>query len=138
MIIGGGANNRECIDIFFTRTYVGEHVTEESGSFFNFGGPRSAKIDVIENVELSVSLRKGWRVTWSPVTVLLIVTFRPEFESPWIGRPHVTFLSINRLAQRDIDVMIDGVIGNRSLPPSTSVPDSWNLIWYANRSGRAI
>ena len=50
--------------------------------------------------------------------VLLIVTFRPEFESPWIGRPHVTFLSINRLAQRDIDVMIDGVIGNKSLPAS--------------------
>ena len=22
--------------------------------------------------------------------VLLIVTFRPEFEPPWIGRPHVT------------------------------------------------
>jgi hypothetical protein len=25
--------------------------------------------------------------------VLLIVTFRPEFESPWIGRPHVTALT---------------------------------------------
>jgi len=50
--------------------------------------------------------------------VLLIVTSRPEFESPWVGRPHVTFLSINRLAQRDIDVMIDGVIGNKSLPAS--------------------
>jgi len=50
--------------------------------------------------------------------VLLIVTFRPEFESPWIGRPHVTFMSINRLARRDIDVMIDGVIGNKSLPAS--------------------
>ena len=48
--------------------------------------------------------------------VLLIVTFRPEFKSPWIGRPHVTFLSINRLTQRDTDVMIDGVIGNKSLP----------------------
>ena len=50
--------------------------------------------------------------------VLLIVTFRPEFKSPWIGRPHVTFLSINRLAQRDVDVMIDGVIGTKSLPAS--------------------
>jgi predicted ATPase len=50
--------------------------------------------------------------------VLLIVTFRPEFESPWIGRPHVTFLSLNRLAQRDIEVMIDGVVGNKSLPAS--------------------
>jgi class 3 adenylate cyclase/tRNA A37 threonylcarbamoyladenosine biosynthesis protein TsaE len=31
--------------------------------------------------------------------VLLIVTFRPEFEPPWIGRPHVTSLIINRFAQ---------------------------------------
>jgi predicted ATPase len=46
------------------------------------------------------------------------VTFRHEFESPWIGRPHVTFLSLNRLPQRDIDVMIDGVVGNKSMPAS--------------------
>jgi class 3 adenylate cyclase len=50
--------------------------------------------------------------------VLLIVTFRPEFVAPWIGRPHVTALTINRLAQRDIDVMIDRVVGNKSLPAS--------------------
>jgi class 3 adenylate cyclase/predicted ATPase len=48
--------------------------------------------------------------------VLLILTFRPEFEPPWIGRPYVTPLTINRLAQRDIDAMIDGVIGNKALP----------------------
>ena len=35
--------------------------------------------------------------------VLLLVTFRPEFEPPWTGRPFVTSLTINRLAQRDID-----------------------------------
>jgi len=50
--------------------------------------------------------------------VLLIVTFRPEFEAPWIGRPHVTALTINRLAQRDIDAMIDRVVGNKQLPAS--------------------
>jgi class 3 adenylate cyclase/predicted ATPase len=50
--------------------------------------------------------------------VLLIVTFRPEFEPPWIGRPHVTPLTINRLAQRDIDVMIDRVVGNKLIPAS--------------------
>jgi predicted ATPase len=50
--------------------------------------------------------------------VLLIVTFRPEFEAPWIGRPHVTPLTINRLAQRDIDAMIDRVVGNKLLPAS--------------------
>jgi energy-coupling factor transporter ATP-binding protein EcfA2 len=48
--------------------------------------------------------------------VLLIVTFRPEFEPPWIGRPYVMALTINRLAQRDIEVMIDRVVGNKLLP----------------------
>jgi predicted ATPase len=48
--------------------------------------------------------------------VLLIVTFRPEFEPPWIGQPHVTALTINRLAERDIGTMIDRVIGNKLLP----------------------
>jgi predicted ATPase len=50
--------------------------------------------------------------------VLLIVTFRPEFEPPWIGHPHVTPLTINRLAQGDIDAMIDGVVGNKLVPAS--------------------
>ena len=48
--------------------------------------------------------------------VLLLVTFRPEFEPPWIGRAHVTALTINRLTQRDIEAMIDGVAGNKLLP----------------------
>jgi len=48
--------------------------------------------------------------------VFLIVTFRPEFEPPWIGRPYVTSLTINRLAEREICAIIDGVIGNKLLP----------------------
>ena len=47
---------------------------------------------------------------------LLIVTFRPEFEPPWIGRPYVTALTLNRLAQREVDAVIDGVVGNRFIP----------------------
>ena len=48
--------------------------------------------------------------------VLMLVTFRPEFEPPWIGRPHVTALTINRLVQRDIAAIVDGVAGNKFLP----------------------
>jgi predicted ATPase len=47
---------------------------------------------------------------------LLIVTFRPDFEPPWIGRPHVSSLTLNRLTQREIDAMIDRVVGNKLLP----------------------
>ncbi len=50
--------------------------------------------------------------------VLLIVTFRPEFEPPWVGRPYVTFLALNRLGEREIDAMIDLVVGNKLLPAS--------------------
>jgi class 3 adenylate cyclase len=47
---------------------------------------------------------------------LLIVTFRPEFEAPWIGRPHVTLLTINRLTQSKIGAMIDRLAGDNLLP----------------------
>jgi predicted ATPase len=50
--------------------------------------------------------------------VLLIVTFRPQFEPPWIGQPHVMAMTINRLTQRDVRAMIDRVVGNRQLPAS--------------------
>jgi class 3 adenylate cyclase/predicted ATPase len=48
--------------------------------------------------------------------VLLIVTYRPEFDPPWVGGPQVTALTINRLAQREIDAMIDRVVGNKLIP----------------------
>jgi class 3 adenylate cyclase/predicted ATPase len=50
--------------------------------------------------------------------VLLIVTFRPEFDPPWIGQPHVTVMTINRLARRDVGTMIDRVVDNKLLPTS--------------------
>ena len=50
--------------------------------------------------------------------VLLIITYRPEFEPPWIGRPYVTALSLNRLGEREIAAMIDRVTGNKLLPES--------------------
>ena len=50
--------------------------------------------------------------------VLLIVTYRPEFEAPWIGRSNVTALSLNRLGEREIVALIDRVTGNNVLPES--------------------
>ena len=50
--------------------------------------------------------------------MLLIVTYRPEFEPPWIGRPYVTALTLNRLGEREIAAMIDRVTGNKPLPES--------------------
>jgi class 3 adenylate cyclase/predicted ATPase len=50
------------------------------------------------------------------VGVLLIVTYRTEFEPPWVGRPYVTDLTLNRLGQREIAAMIDNVTSDKSLP----------------------
>ncbi len=48
--------------------------------------------------------------------VLLIVTFRPEFEAPWIEQSHVTAVILNRLSPGEVDAMIDHVVGNNPLP----------------------
>ena len=48
--------------------------------------------------------------------VLLVISFRPEFEAPWIELAHVTALALNRLAPRDVDLIIDHIVGNNPLP----------------------
>jgi class 3 adenylate cyclase/predicted ATPase len=48
--------------------------------------------------------------------VLLLVTFRPEFDAPWVGRAYVTTLILNRLAKHDAATMIECIIGNSVLP----------------------
>jgi class 3 adenylate cyclase len=48
--------------------------------------------------------------------VLMILTFRPEFTPPWVGRPHVTLLSLNRLPPRHRAAMIARVTGGKTLP----------------------
>ena len=35
---------------------------------------------------------------------------------PWFGRSYVTALMFNRLGERDINAMIDRVVGNKLLP----------------------
>ena len=50
--------------------------------------------------------------------VLLIITYRPEFEPPWIGRSSVAALNLNRLGERETVALIDHVRGNKSLPES--------------------
>ena len=48
--------------------------------------------------------------------VLLIVTFRPEFEPPWTGQEQVSALALNRLDRNDRTVLIEQVAGGKRLP----------------------
>ena len=47
--------------------------------------------------------------------VLLVVTFRPDFNAPWAGESNVTLLTLSRLEQRDSEAIIDQLVGKKSL-----------------------
>src|ERR1700678_1948464 len=46
---------------------------------------------------------------------LLLTMFRPEFQSPWTGQPHVTLVALPRLDRRDTAAMVANVAGNAAL-----------------------
>src|SRR6202043_3236707 len=48
--------------------------------------------------------------------VLLIVTFRPEFQPSWVGQPHVTMLPLSRLGRRDSAGIVGAVTKGKTLP----------------------
>jgi predicted ATPase len=48
--------------------------------------------------------------------VLLIVTFRPEFQMPWTGQPQVTMLALNRLDRSDRTALVAQIAGGKALP----------------------
>ncbi|MCA0051461.1 AAA family ATPase [Mesorhizobium sp. B283B1A] len=48
--------------------------------------------------------------------VLLLLTFRPEFQPPWTGQAHVTVLVLNRLDRREGAALVQRVVGSGELP----------------------
>src|SRR5271169_896864 len=48
-------------------------------------------------------------------SVLLAVTFRPEFQHAWSGQPHVSMLALNRLGERDGVALVERLAGNAGL-----------------------
>jgi class 3 adenylate cyclase/tetratricopeptide (TPR) repeat protein len=49
--------------------------------------------------------------------ILLVITFRPDYQPPWAGQPHVTALTLNRLGRRDRTTLVEHITGGKSLPP---------------------
>ena len=50
--------------------------------------------------------------------VFLIISFRPEYQAPWAGQPHVTTMTLNRLNRRERMELVAHVSGGATLPPS--------------------
>ncbi|MGA7868115.1 MAG: AAA family ATPase, partial [Stellaceae bacterium] len=47
--------------------------------------------------------------------VLLVITFRPEFQPPWGGRSQVASVALNRLGERDGEALVQKLAGNTAL-----------------------
>src|SRR5208337_4133707 len=48
--------------------------------------------------------------------VLMLVTYRPEFEALWKGQPDVATLALRRLAPSEAETLAERVMGGRKLP----------------------
>jgi predicted ATPase len=48
--------------------------------------------------------------------ILLLITFRPEFQSSWTGKANVMTLTLSRLPRRDSTALIRRVVGDETLP----------------------
>jgi len=68
----------------------------------------------IDSTSLEFLERVTERVRRLPV--LMIVTYRPEFEPPWTGASQVTSLRLSRLGSRESSALIKRVAGGRPLP----------------------
>jgi predicted ATPase len=51
--------------------------------------------------------------------VLVLITFRPEYEAPWTGLSHVTSITLDRLAPAQVETLAERVAG-RLLPPEVT------------------
>jgi class 3 adenylate cyclase/tetratricopeptide (TPR) repeat protein len=68
----------------------------------------------IDPTSLEVLSRTVECITGIPV--LLIVTFRPEFDPPWAGQSRVASVTLNRLGERDVTAIIERLVGDKKLP----------------------
>ena len=50
------------------------------------------------------------------LSVLLVLTSRPEYVSPWVGRANLTQLSLNRLSRREGVAIVARLAGGKTLP----------------------
>jgi len=48
--------------------------------------------------------------------IFTLLTFRSDFSPPWTGRAHLTQITLNRLNQKQVEVMVEKMTGGKALP----------------------
>ena len=70
----------------------------------------------IDPTSLELLSRTVDQIKTVPALLMLIVTFRPEFQAPWVENSHVTSVTLNRLGKNEVAALIAGLVGNKELP----------------------
>src|SRR3954454_24787339 len=68
-----------------------------------------ADATTLELFDLTVDRIRG-------LPLLVLMTFRPEFEPPWVGLPNVSLLRLDRLDRQDTRALVEQVTVGRPLP----------------------
>ncbi|MFA9420551.1 MAG: AAA family ATPase [Gammaproteobacteria bacterium] len=63
----------------------------------------------LEWLELVIDRAQG-------IPVVVVITFRPEFQPPWSGYTHITSLTLNRFSSSLATAMVDKITGGIRLP----------------------
>jgi class 3 adenylate cyclase/tetratricopeptide (TPR) repeat protein len=50
------------------------------------------------------------------LSVLMVITSRPELQPAWAGRPHVSTLALSRLDRRETEALVAHVAGDKAIP----------------------
>src|SRR5262249_30787755 len=61
------------------------------------------------------------KITGLPV--LLVATYRPEFQPPWVGQSQVTVIALNRLGRREGAALVHQLAGNLGALPTDIVDE---------------
>jgi class 3 adenylate cyclase/tetratricopeptide (TPR) repeat protein len=48
--------------------------------------------------------------------LMLVLSTRPDYQAPWLGHPHVTTFTLNRLSRIDSLALVKGILTGASLP----------------------
>ena len=55
--------------------------------------------------------------------VLILITFRPEFQQPWTNQPHITAMTLSPLGERDGAALVEHIVGNNLALPAELVEE---------------
>jgi class 3 adenylate cyclase/tetratricopeptide (TPR) repeat protein len=68
-----------------------------------------ADATTLELFDLTVERIRG-------LPILVLLTFRPEFEPPWVGLPNISLVRLDRLDRQDARALVEQVTVGRQLP----------------------